>query len=143
MISFGLRLKPHKTENMKSKITFILRIIVAIILIQTLRFKFTAHPDSVFIFEQVGLEPYGRIGIGIVELIAGILLLIPKTVWIGSLLTLGVIGGAIMMHLTKLGIEINNDSGTLFITALVTFFLSLIILYQYRKDIPFLKQKTS
>ncbi|PNQ72691.1 DoxX family protein [Hanstruepera neustonica] len=124
---------------MKSKITFALRLIVAIILIQTLRFKFTAHPDSVYIFEQVGLEPYGRIGIGIVELIAGILLLIPKTVWIGAFLTVGVIGGAIMMHLTKLGIEVNNDSGILFITALVTFFLSLIILYQYRKDIPFLK----
>lgn len=126
---------------MKSKITLILRIVVALILIQTLRFKFTAHPDSVYIFKQVGLEPYGRIGIGIVELIAGILLLIPKTVWIGSLLTIGVIGGAIFMHLTHLGIEVNNDGGTLFITALVTLILAVIILYQYRKDIPLFKNK--
>ena len=124
---------------MKPKVLFVLRLIVAIILIQTLRFKFTAHPDSVYIFEQVGLEPYGRIGIGILELIAGILLLIPKTVWAGSLLTLGLIGGAIMMHLTQIGIEVNNDNGTLFITALVTFMLSAIILYFYRKDIPFIK----
>ena len=124
---------------MKPKVLFVLRLIVAIILIQTLRFKFTAHPDSVYIFEQVGLEPYGRIGIGILELIAGILLLIPKTIWAGSLLTLGLIGGAIMMHLTQIGIEVNNDNGTLFITALVTFMLSAIILYFYRKNIPFIK----
>jgi len=120
-------------------VPFILRIIVAIILIQTLRFKFTAHPDSVYIFETVGLEPYGRIGIGILELIAGILLLIPKTVWIGATLTLGIIGGAVLMHLTQLGIEVNGDGGVLFITALITFILSAIILYFYKKDIPFLK----
>ncbi|WP_299097818.1 DoxX family protein [Winogradskyella sp.] len=129
---------------MKSdKIIFILRIAVAVILIQTLRFKFTAHPDSVYIFETVGLEPYGRIGIGILELIAGILLLIPKTVWIGALLTLGLIGGAILMHLTQLGINVNNDGGVLFYTAIITFLLSVVILYYYRKDIPVIGQKLS
>lgn len=129
---------------MKSdKIIFILRIAVAVILIQTLRFKFTAHPDSVYIFETVGLEPYGRIGIGILELIAGILLLIPKTVWIGSLLTLGLIGGAILMHLTQLGVNVNNDRGVLFYTAIITFLLSVVILYYYRKDIPVIGQKLS
>ncbi|WP_055446519.1 DoxX family membrane protein [Lacinutrix mariniflava] len=124
---------------MKTKILLGLRIIIALILIQTLRFKFTAHPDSVYIFEQVGLEPFGRIGIGILELIAGILLLIPKTVWAGASITLGVIGGAIFMHLTKLGIDVNGDGGVLFFTALVTFILSSIVLYFYRKEIPFLK----
>lgn len=129
---------------MKSdKIIFILRIAVAVILIQTLRFKFTAHPDSVYIFETVGLEPYGRIGIGILELIAGILLLIPKTVWIGALLTLGLIGGAILMHLTQLGINVNNDGGVLFYTAIITFLLSVVILYYYKKDIPVIGQKLS
>lgn len=122
---------------MKKHIPLVLRIIIALILIQTLRFKFTAHPDSVYIFTQAGLEPYGRIGIGILELIAGILLLIPRTVWIGASLTIGIISGAIFMHLTKIGIEINNDNGVLFITAIVTFILSIIILYLYRKDIPF------
>lgn len=124
---------------MKKHLPLVLRIIVAVILIQTLRFKFTAHPDSVYIFETVGLEPIGRIGIGILELIAGILLLIPRTVWIGAALTLGVIGGAIFMHLTQLGIEVKNDGGVLFITALITFILSAIILLIYRKNIPFLK----
>ncbi|SFZ92169.1 DoxX-like family protein [Flaviramulus basaltis] len=125
---------------MKKHIPLTLRIIVAIILIQTLRFKFTAHPDSVYIFEKVGLEPSGRIGIGILELIAGLLILIPKTVWIGATLTLGIISGAIFMHLTQLGIEINNDGGILFTTAIITFILSGIILYMYIKDIP-LKKK--
>lgn len=124
---------------MKKYIPLALRIIVAIVLIQTLRFKFLAHPDSVYIFETVGLEPYGRIGIGIVELIAGILLIVPRTVWMGALLTLGVIGGAIMMHLTQLGIDVKGDGGLLFGTAVITFVLSAVILYLYRKDIPFLK----
>ena len=123
---------------MKKHLPLALRIIVAIILIQTLRFKFTAHPDSIYIFSKVGLEPYGRIGIGIFELIAGVLLLIPKTVWAGAALTLGIIGGAILMHLTKLGIEVNGDSGVLFYTAIITFILSLSILWMHRKDIPFL-----
>ena len=126
-----------------SKIIFILRIAVAIILIQTLRFKFTAHPDSVYIFETVGLEPYGRIGIGILELIAGVLLLIPRTIWAGALLTLGLIGGAIMMHLTQLGIEVKDDGGVLFYTAIITFILSAIILYNQRKEIPFIGKALS
>lgn len=126
---------------MKKNIPLILRILVAIILIQTLRFKFTAHPDSVYIFTKVGLEPIGRIGIGIIELIAGILLFIPKTFWLGATVTIGVIGGAIFMHLTQLGIEVNNDGGVLFITAVITFVLASIILYLYRKTIPFINLK--
>lgn len=129
---------------MKSdKIILVLRIAVAIILIQTLRFKFTAHSDSVYIFETLGLEPYGRIGIGVLELIAGILLLIPKTIWAGALLTMGLIGGAILMHLTKLGIEVKGDGGVLFYTAIITFLLSTIILYYYRKYIPIIGKKLS
>lgn len=122
---------------MKKYLPLALRIIVAIILIQTLRFKFTAHPDSVYIFSKVGMEPYGRIITGIVELIAGVLILIPKTAWIGASLALGVIGGALLMHLTKLGIEVNNDGGVLFITAVITFLLSGVVLWNNRKDINF------
>lgn len=73
------------------------------------------------------------------ELIAAILLLVPKTVWAGALLTLGIIGGAIVIHLTKLGLEINNDGGILFITAVVTFILSSMILYKYKRDIPIIR----
>ncbi|WP_298903947.1 DoxX family membrane protein [uncultured Psychroserpens sp.] len=128
---------------MKKYLPLILRLAVAIILIQTLRFKFTGHEDSIYIFSKVGLEPVGRIGIGIVELIAGILLLFKKTAWAGATLTIGIIGGAIMMHLTQLGIEIKGDGGVLFYTAVTTFVLALIILYIYRKDIPVLGKKLS
>ncbi|XMO86686.1 DoxX family protein [Algibacter sp. AS12] len=125
---------------MKKHIPLILRILVAAILIQTLRFKFLAHPDSVYIFKTVGLEPIGRIGIGVLELISGILILIPKTVWLGASLTIGIIGGAIIMHLTVLGIAIKNDGGLLFGTAVLTFILASIILYLYKWDIPYLKK---
>ncbi|NND11828.1 MAG: DoxX family membrane protein [Flavobacteriaceae bacterium] len=126
---------------MRPKILLALRIIVALILIQTLRFKFTGHPDSIYIFEQVGLEPYGRVAIGVLELISGILLLIPRTVWFGALLTMGIIGGAIFMHLTKLGIEVRSDSGILFYTALLTFILAAILLFSYKNDIPYFGRK--
>ncbi|RLJ64293.1 DoxX-like protein [Lacinutrix venerupis] len=124
---------------MRAKILLGLRIVIAIILIQTLRYKFTGHPDSVYIFTQVGMEPYGRIAIGILELVAGILLLIPKTVWVGTLLTIGIIGGAIFLHITQLGISVNGDNGILFYTALITFILSCIVLFYNRKKIPILK----
>lgn len=123
---------------MKSFIT-IARIAVAIILIQTLRFKFTAHPDSVYIFSTLGIEPFGRIGTGILELIAGILLLSKRTAWIGALLTVGVISGAVLSHLFILGISVNNDGGLLFATALITLILGLIITWHYRSKIPVLK----
>lgn len=122
---------------MKLTIQLILRIIIAIILVQTLRYKFTAHPDSVYIFTKVGLEPYGRIIIGVFELIAAILILIPKTIWLGTLLTLGIISGAILMHLTNLGIEINGDGGMVFYMAILVFVLSLIVLWINRKSLPF------
>ncbi|UMB60624.1 DoxX family protein [Lutibacter sp. A80] len=126
---------------MNSKIFLVIRIIIAIILIQTLRFKFTAHPDSVYIFSEIGLEPYGRIGIGILELIASILILIPKTIWAGSLLTIGIIGGAVIMHLTQLGIEINNDGGQLFYMAVIVFILSTLTLWNQRKKLPIIGNK--
>ena len=122
-------------------VKLIIRITIAIILIQTLRFKFTAHPDSVYIFSQVGIEPFGRIGIGILELIASVLILVPKTTWLVATLVVGIIGGAIMMHLTQLGIDINGDGGLLFYTAIVTFIFSLLSLWFSRSDIPFIGKK--
>ena len=88
-----------------------LRFVVAIILLQTLYFKFTGAPESVYIFETLGIEPYGRIGSGIAELITSILILIPRTTLLGAILGLGIMIGAILSHLTKLGIEVNNDGG--------------------------------
>ncbi|RDY61376.1 DoxX family membrane protein [Flagellimonas nanhaiensis] len=117
---------------------WVLRIIPAAILIQTLYFKFTAAPESVYIFETLGLEPVGRIGIGVAELITAILLLIPKTTWLGSLLGIGILAGAIFSHLTQLGIVVQNDGGTLFILAMVTFFFCFVLAWRNRKRIPIL-----
>ena len=125
--------------NVKSILHWALRLLPAIILLQTLYFKFTASPESVYIFETVGMEPAGRIGSGIAELIAAILLLIPRYSWAGAGLGLGVISGAIFFHLTKLGIEVQGDGGTLFYLALIVFVCCLIVLWQERKNIPFLK----
>lgn len=105
----------------------VLAILSAIILLQTLYFKFSAHPDSVQLFTELGMEPFGRLGIGIFELIAGILLLYPKTTAYGSLLSLGIISGAVFFHLFILGIEVNGDGGSLFGMALAVFISSTIL----------------
>ena len=113
---------------MKKILIPIAAIIAAIILLQTLYFKFTAQPESIYIFSKLGLEPYGRIGSGIFELIASILLLIPRTRVIGCILGLGVISGAILSHLFVLGIDVQNDGGTLFFLAVAVFACCLFIL---------------
>ena len=93
---------------MKNYLSLVLRIIVAVILLQTLRFKFLAHPDSIYIFTQVGMEPWGRIGIGVLELIASILLFLPKKIWLGAGLSAGLMAGAVTIHLTMTGIEVKR-----------------------------------
>lgn len=121
---------------MKNVLLWICRLVAAIILLQTLYFKFTASEESVYIFTKVGMEPWGRIGIGIAELIAAILLLIPRLSWLGALLGLGIISGAIFFHLTILGIEVMGDGGQLFIYALLVFISCLIIVWLQRREIP-------
>jgi putative oxidoreductase len=125
---------------MKSLFTlsFFLKVIVAAILLQTLYFKFTGAAESVYIFETIGMEPMGRIGSGIVELIAALLLLARRTAWLGAALALGTMSGALFFHLTTLGIEIQGDGGFLFILAVVVFVASAIILIKERNNIPFI-----
>lgn len=125
--------------NRKSIINLALRIIAAVILLQTLFFKFTAAPESVYIFETLGLEPVGRVGIGVLELITAILLLVPRTTGLGALLGMGILGGAIFSHLTRLGIVVQNDGGTLFILAAITFIICSVLAWQHRFQIPILK----
>ena len=117
---------------MKKLLSWVLRLVPAIILLQTLAFKFTAHPDSVALFTQLGLEPFGRIGIGVFELIAGILLLIPAVTRFGALLSVGLMAGAIGSHLFILGINYNGDGGTLFGMAVVVLVTAAILVYRER-----------
>ncbi|HQR32739.1 MAG TPA: DoxX family protein [Blastocatellia bacterium] len=129
-----------KRQNILS---WVLQIAVAVILLQTLFFKFTGAEESVYIFTKLGAEPWGRIGSGIVELLASILLLTPRTIWLGALLSLGTISGAIMSHLSKLGIKLTpvGDNGELFALAIVVFVCSLTVLWIRRRQLPILGER--
>lgn len=122
-------------------LSWVLRITAAVILVQTLFFKFTGAPESVYIFTKVGAEPWGRIGSGIVELIAAILLLTPRFAWLGSVISLGVMAGAILSHLTVLGIEVQGDKGLLFALAIIVFVASALNLVLHRADIPMIGRR--
>ena len=117
-------------------LSWVLRLTAAVILLQTLFFKFTAAPESVYIFTKLGAEPWGRIGSGVAELIAAILILTPRFTWLGSLLAMGVMAGAILSHLTVLGIEVQGDKGLLFALALIVFICSTANLLLHRSEIP-------
>ena len=127
-----------KLSNIPFAVSWALQLIVAGILLQTLFFKFTGAAESVYIFSTLGAEPWGRIGSGVVELIAALLLLYPATITLGAILALGVIAGAIVSHLTVLGIEIQGDGGLLFFLALAVFVSSAAILVLRRSEIPVL-----
>ena len=116
-----------------------LQAVVAVILLQTLFFKFTGAPESVYIFSKLGAEPWGRIASGVFELVAAALLLFPRTVVFGALMALGVISGAIFSHLTKLGVALTEvgDRGELFALALVVFVGSAVVLFIRRRELPF------
>jgi hypothetical protein len=116
--------------------SWLARIAAAVILLQTLFFKFTGAPESVYIFTTVGQEPWGRYGSGIVELIASVLLFVPSTIALGAALALGTMGGAIFFHLTKLGIVVHDDGGLLFALALVVFVCSAFLLWLHRRTLP-------
>ena len=116
-------------------ISWIAASISALIMLQTLYFKFSAAPESVYIFTTLGLEPYGRIGIGVLELIASILLLIPITRIFGAGLGLGLMAGAVFSHLTQLGISVMNDGGYLFILAILVLSTSATCLFLEKNKI--------
>jgi hypothetical protein len=130
--------------------SWICRISPAIILLQTLFFKFTAAPESIYIFTRLAgfvnsyvsfaststIEASARIGSGIMELVAAVLLLTPRFVWAGAILAIAATGGAIASHLTFLGIEVQGDKGLLFALAIAVFVTSLIALLLNRTQIP-------
>lgn len=113
-------------------ISWICQIAAAIILFQTLFFKFTGAPESIYIFEQVGMEPFGRYASGFAELIAGSLLLVPRLSWAGAVIAMSVMFGAIASHLTVLGIVVQDDGGTLFVLSLVVTVCSAVVLTIHR-----------
>jgi uncharacterized membrane protein YphA (DoxX/SURF4 family) len=130
--------KLTELSRTQAVVSWILQLVVAGILLQTLFFKFTAAKESVYIFSTLGLEPWGRIGSGIAELIAAVLLLIPSLSPFGALLTMAVLAGAIVSHLTVLGIEVMGDGGLLFGLALISFGGAAAVLFIRRGQLPFI-----
>ncbi|MEO6231545.1 MAG: DoxX family protein [Ferruginibacter sp.] len=113
---------------------WILRLIPALIMLQTLYFKFSASEESVYIFSTLGMEPVGRIGTGVMELIASVLILFPKTTFYGAAIAIGLMAGAIFFHLSKLGIVVMDDGGQLFIYAVLVLACSFVLTIIFRKQ---------
>jgi len=121
--------------QVKNIAIWVLRLVAAVIMLQTLYFKFTAHEQSVALFTKIGMEPWGRIGTGVLELIASVLILYPRTTGWGAALGAGLMSGALFFHLfTGLGIVVDGDA-ILFIYAAITFVCCLILLIIYRQQI--------
>jgi len=121
--------------NLTAISIWFLRLLSAVIMLQTLYFKFSGSEESVYIFSALGMEPWGRIGIGVLELLASALILFPRTTGIGALLGIGLMSGAIFFHLTRLGLVVMNDGGQLFIYALLVFVSCAILTIIYRKEL--------
>ncbi|AVV52071.1 MULTISPECIES: DoxX family protein [Leptospira] len=128
-------------SSKKKLLLYCLRTIVALVFLQTLFYKFTGASESVAIFSKLGMEPWGRIGIGILELVASILLFMPGWNWFGSLLGLGLMSGAIFSHVFVIGIEQENDGGLLFLLALGNMFLCGLLLWLERDTLTAVLRK--
>jgi uncharacterized membrane protein YphA (DoxX/SURF4 family) len=121
--------------------SWVAQIVAAVILLQTLFFKLSGAPETIYIFSKIGQEPVGRYGSAVVELVAGVLLLWPRWRAVGALLGLGTMSGALFFHLTSLGIEVqdgagNGDGGTLFGMAILTWLCCAFVLFLHRRSLP-------
>lgn len=126
---------------MKKIFSIVLRVVAALIMLQTLYFKFTGAEESVYIFTTVGIEPWGRIGTGVAELIASILLLIPGTIVLGAAMAIGIMAGAIATHLFILGIQVQGDGGQLFAYAMIVLVASILLLFIHYDQLLDFKKK--
>ena len=127
--------------NFLNIVTWILRLLAAVIMLQTLYFKFSASEESVYIFSVVGIEPWGRIATGVFELIASVLLLYPRTTHYGALLGVGLMSGALFFHFYKLGIEVKEDGGLLFAYALIVLLSCTLLLWLHKARLTALFKK--
>ena len=126
----------HSLSRTTVLLSWIAQLVAAVILLQTLFFKFSGAAESRFIFSTLGVEPWGRIASGVFELIAALLLLYPRSAALGGLLAMGVMAGAILAHVFVLGLEIQGDGGLLFALALAVFLCGAAVVYLRRVELP-------
>lgn len=129
-------MKERQTTRARASLTWVAQVVPALIMGQTLFFKFSGAPEAVALFETLGAEPWGRIGVGILELIAAVLLLLPRTAALGGTLGVALMSGALFSHFTKLGIEVEGDGGALFVMAVVTLITSATVVFLRRCELP-------
>ena len=127
-------------NNKTGLVLLFLQILSAVIMGQTLFFKFSGSEESVLIFSSIGMEPWGRYIVGVLELGAAILLLTKSHSWLGALAGVGLMAGAIMMHFLFIGIEVMNDGGYLFGLAVFVFVSCSIVVWYRKKEVPILKK---
>ena len=131
----------HTTSAKVTAVSWILQIVVALILAQTLFFKLTGAAEARELFATLGAEPWGRLGTGFIELLIVILVLIPRRAVVGALLAISVMAGAIVSHLTVLGIEVAGDGGTLFAMATIVLLAAAGVAWLRRADIPLVSKR--
>lgn len=130
-------------SNRARLISWAAQLVAAVILGQTLFFKFSGAPESIFIFSSVGIEPWGRYATALTELVAVVMLLTPRTAALGALLAIAVMVGALGSHLLFLGIEVQGDGGTLFVLALVVTAAASVVLWLRRAQLPLIGRRTA
>ena len=135
---------PEDTLTSRQRVvSWVCQLVAAGIMIETLFFKFTAAPESVYIFKRMGTEPWWRWGQGIWELLASICLLVVPLRWAGGVLTTGAMLAAILSHMTWLGFSIQGDHGLLFGMAMVTFICGFTVMILHRHSIPWITPLSS
>ena len=138
--------KQSLNKNLMKILSFLLKLIIAVIFIQSLFYKFSGHEQAIHIFSTLGIDPWGRIGIGVAELIVALLLFVPKTSVLAVIGSAGLMAGAILSHLTTpLGVVVewngNSDNGTLFGMAIAVLFCSFVLLIlQFQKKPQSIKE---
>jgi len=132
----------------KPIVSWILQALIILILLMAGPIpKLTGDEGAIALFTELGAEPIGRYVVGALEAIAMILLIVPKTTATGAVLTAGLMFGAIMGHIIKLGISISADvhpgleGPSMFIMASVAFIASLIIIILRRAQLPIIGAK--
>lgn len=127
---------PSSMAKAAAIVSWLCQLAAAVILLQTLFFKFSGAEESRFIFSTLGVEPWGRIASGVIELVAALLLLYPRTAAVGGTLAMGVMAGAILSHLFLLGISVKGDGGLLFTLAVAVFLCGALVVYLRRAELP-------
>lgn len=117
------------------KLTLTAQGVAAMLLLMASIGKFSGDPGSVEVFVSLGMEPTGRYLIAAIELVAALLLMSPLAA-LGSVIVVGVMCGAIIAHVTQLGLVVNDDGGMLVGMLAAVLLCSVYVLVSRRKELP-------